>query len=87
MSAVTVGIVGAVINGVTGSDLFATIGGVGAGLGVLTGGYAMVRWSVQRQITRRYQQVRTVLARLEAIVHDRSPGARPDGRSMPGSTS
>jgi hypothetical protein len=79
-SAVTVGIVGAIVDGTTGSDLLATIIGGGAGLSVLTAGFAMVRWSVRRQLRRRYVQIRAVVNRIESIVRDRPPAVGPGER-------
>ena len=67
-SAVTIGIVGAIVHSSTGSDLLAAIAGGSSAVGLFTAGFAMVRWSVRRQLKRRYAQVRGLADRLEAIV-------------------
>jgi hypothetical protein len=76
-SAVTVGIVGAIVDGITGSNFLATVSGVGSALGILTAGYTTLRWSVRRELRRRYAQVRNVVDRVEAVVRDRSRSVKP----------
>jgi hypothetical protein len=76
VSAVLLGIVGAIVHSATGSDLFAAVIGGSVSLTTLGGGFWAIRRSFQRQVRRRHTQLCGLLDRLETIVLERGTGRR-----------
>ena len=72
ISAVLIGIVGAMVHGATGSDLTAALAGAGVAVGAFTSGYLLLRSSFRRQLQRRHRQLRGLLDRLDTLIVDRA---------------
>ncbi len=78
-SGVLIGIVGAMVQGATGSDLAAAIVGVGAAVGSFSSSYVALRFAFRRQVRRRHRELRVLLDRLATLIVDRASW-REEGR-------
>jgi serine/threonine-protein kinase len=83
VSAVLLGVVGAIVHQVTGSDLVAAVMGGTVSLTTFGTGYWVLRRTFQRQLRQRHAQLRGLLDRLESIVREGGL-ARPDAANVGG---
>jgi hypothetical protein len=79
-SAVLVGITGAIISGAGGTDLVAALIAGGVGLSAFFSGWSGLRWLHRRQMKRRFEKLKGLMARLESIVLER--GRKPSADTM-----
>jgi hypothetical protein len=77
-SAVLLGITGAIVSGATGSDLAAWLIGGTVSLSAFFSGWSGLRWLHRRQMKRRFEKLKGLIARLESIVLERGENSDAD---------
>ena len=77
-SAVLVGITGAIVSNAGGTDLVAALIAGGVGLTAFFSGWGGLRFLHRRQMKRRFEKLKGLMARLESIVLERGRRPSPD---------